>query len=198
MLLKKKKFWASISLVVLISLSAISYGEGIKVENKIKNIELKLDGATNITFETSEDNFEVKEVKYKGIRHNPISIITKSDRIILEQKKEVNDDFSITYKLIVPKGKNLQINSGLLTMSGEMDAKKLVISSGLLTANMNLRIEAMTKISTGSGNFNMTFKKSGGVDVSAGSATGNIWVPKGTKVSSSIPWQGLQINEFSE
>lgn len=167
----------------------------IKVDDSVTDVVLRLDGSTNVTFESSDDTFAVEDLAYEGVDRDPVSIKRQGQKVVLEQDKGDGHNVTISYRLIVPRGRRIRIRAGLVNMSGSLDAKEFWARSGLMTANMELGVDGNVTIKAGSGTFNMTFKKCGKLSISGGSIIGNISVPKGTPVARLKDWWPLQIRE---
>ncbi|MFH1652879.1 MAG: hypothetical protein ABIE74_02385 [Pseudomonadota bacterium] len=189
-----KGFWVSISFMMLMCMNAFA-GSDIKVDKNLEEVILKLDGTTNITFKTSDDKFEISDLTYDGVDKNPIVVKNNGKTIILEQRKSFGKEMTVNYTLTLPRNKNINISAGMANLKGELEANNLRISSGLTMIDMKLSLAGKADISVGSGSLNLNFNKCDAVNVSAGSVTGNIWVPKGTPVTGLPKWNAVQIHE---
>lgn len=193
----KKVFLVSIS-TAIIFLLGIAIAEEHKVGNEVDDIYLNLNGTTSIIFEISKDTFGVADLTYSGIDHNPVSIKKGVKKITLEQTQDKWSNMKVEYKLIVPDGKNIHVDAGLLNMGGELAARELDVKGGLLSINMKILVDGKTTIKAGTGNLNINFEKCGELSMSGGNLNGIITVPNDTKVLPGIKsWQPLKIHRIA-
>lgn len=164
---------------------------------KVDEIILNLSGATTIVLEITDGNaFRIEGLTYTGIDHNPIDVKTMNRQLLLRQENDNAVNMSISYKLILPRGKRIVIHGGLVNLSGDIEAESLKVKCGQLNVNAKLSVKGVTTIEAGLANLNIDFERCGGLNVSGGNVSGNITVPQGTRVSAPTKhWQPLKVYE---
>ncbi|MFH1652878.1 MAG: hypothetical protein ABIE74_02380 [Pseudomonadota bacterium] len=169
--------------------------DAAKIDAKVTDIVIKLNGATNIELSTSKDTLEVVGLKYKGKTQTPVEIKRSGNQITLAQNASAAEGFSATYKLVIPEGRRVSISAGLVNLTGNLNTKALKISAGHLTANFTASVDGSATFSAGLGVFNIVFSKCQALKVSGGNVSGSIKVPSSTIVrQASAPWQHLKIH----
>lgn len=194
----KKVFLASISLFAILFAGVVDAAK-VAVDESVETIQLRLQGAASVFFEPTDRTLEVRDLELEGIDRNPIKIEKQGRKLVVNQDIGENVNASVRYRLMVPRGKDIDIRAGLLNMSGSLDAKELRVKSGLLNANMRLSVKGDAIFSAGSGSFNATFAECGALAVRGGSVVGSIIVPRGTRIKSRPKsWQAFSIVEVDE
>ncbi|MFH1619483.1 MAG: hypothetical protein ABIG11_06210 [bacterium] len=199
---KKRGYLVSISIMAAALMSAGVCGlwsaektaavpdmvDRITVSGKITDIELELQGSSDIVFVETENVFEIKKLKYYGISRNPIKIQTTDTAVKLIQKSEGKfwfkpDPTSTSYKLFLPKNRRVHINADKAIFSGKLTASDFLVNAGNLNMDeISIASEDKIKITGGIAHLNMKISKCKELKLTTGNISGKITAPDSAKI----------------
>lgn len=171
----------------------------IIISDKITDIELELQGNSNIVFVETENVFAIKGLQYSGTKKDPITVRATDTAVKLVQKSEGKswfkpDPTSVTYELLLPKNRRVRISADKAVFSGSITASDLFLNAG------NLNVDGMTiasgdkvRITGGIAHLNMEIAKCKELRLTSGNISGKITVPESAKISNTSGVSNLTI-----
>ncbi|OGR95169.1 MAG: hypothetical protein A2V88_01430 [Elusimicrobia bacterium RBG_16_66_12] len=107
----------------------------------VKTIRMNIESPATIRLVPAAGVVGVSEMVYQGFAADPVSVETADAVVTIHQAR--GEKAQASYTLKVPKGMDIEINGGILNLTGELAAGKLDIRVGMLNSEAGMTAKSI-------------------------------------------------------